>query len=43
MRLIIFDFDGTLADSRKLMIEARRQVFSRFGLPVPAPEASLAS
>jgi phosphoglycolate phosphatase len=42
MRLIIFDFDGTLADSRKLIIEAHRQVFSQFGLPVPAPEASLA-
>ena len=42
MKLIIFDFDGTLADSRKLIIEAHRQVFSQFGLPVPAPEASLA-
>ncbi len=42
MKLIIFDFDGTLADSRKLIIEAHRRVFSEFGLPVPAPEASLA-
>ena len=42
MKLIIFDFDGTLADSRKLIIEAHRQVFCQFGLPVPAPEASLA-
>ena len=42
MRLIIFDFDGTLADSRKLIVEAHRRVFSQFGLPVPAPDASLA-
>ena len=42
MRLIIFDFDGTLADSRKLIVEAHRRVFSQFELPVPAPEASLA-
>ena len=42
MKLIIFDFDGTLADSRKLIIEGHRQVFTQFGLPVPAPQASLA-
>jgi phosphoglycolate phosphatase len=42
MKLIIFDFDGTLADSRRLIIEAHRRVFSAFGLPVPAPAASLA-
>jgi phosphoglycolate phosphatase-like HAD superfamily hydrolase len=42
MKLIIFDFDGTLADSRKLIIEAHRQVFTQFGLPVPALRASLA-
>jgi phosphoglycolate phosphatase len=42
MQLIIFDFDGTLADSRRLIIEAHRRVFSEFGLPVPTPEASLA-
>jgi phosphoglycolate phosphatase len=42
MKLIIFDFDGTLADSRRLIIEAHRLVFSQFGLPVPKPEASLA-
>ena len=40
MQLIIFDFDGTLADSRKLIVEAHRRVFREFGLP--APEASLA-
>jgi phosphoglycolate phosphatase len=42
MKLIIFDFDGTLADSRKLIIEGHRQVFTQFGLPVPAAQASLA-
>lgn len=42
MNLIIFDFDGTLADSRKLIIEGHRRVFTQFGLPVPAPQASLA-
>jgi len=42
MKLIIFDFDGTLADSRRLIVEAHRRVFSAFRLPVPTPEASLA-
>jgi phosphoglycolate phosphatase len=42
MKLIIFDFDGTLADSRKLIIEGHRRVFTQFGLPVPPPQASLA-
>jgi phosphoglycolate phosphatase len=42
MKLIILDFDGTLADSRKLIIEGHRQVFTQFGLPVPTPQASLA-
>ena len=42
MKLINFDFDGTLADSRKLIIEGHRQVFTQFRLPVPAPQASLA-
>lgn len=42
MQLIIFDFDGTLADSRNLIVEAHRQVFTQFALPVPAPQASLA-
>ena len=42
MKLIIFDFDGTLADSRKLIIEAHRRVFTQFGLAVPPHEASLA-
>jgi phosphoglycolate phosphatase len=42
MKLIIFDFDGTLVDSRSLILECHRSVFTEFGLPVPAPEDSLA-
>ena len=40
MKLIIFDFDGTLVDSRKLISESNRVVFGQFGFPVPAEEAS---
>ena len=42
MRLIIFDFDGTLVDSRKLIWELHRLVFDEFGLPCPSREQSLA-
>ncbi len=42
MQLIIFDFDGTLVDSRALILECHRTVFSEFGLPVPAAQRSLA-
>jgi phosphoglycolate phosphatase len=42
MRLIIFDFDGTLVDSRKLIWELHRLVFDEFGLPRPSREQSLA-
>ncbi|HMM89141.1 HAD family hydrolase [Bradyrhizobium sp.] len=41
MKLIIFDFDGTLVDSRPLILESHRIVFSEFGLPVPSPAHSL--
>lgn len=41
MKLIIFDFDGTLVDSRKLILEAHRLVFGEFGLVCPSEEASL--
>lgn len=37
MKLIIFDFDGTLVDSRALILESHRVVFSEFGLPLPPP------
>ncbi|MGJ5049731.1 HAD family hydrolase [Bradyrhizobium oligotrophicum] len=42
MPLIIFDFDGTLVDSRALILECHRTVFTKFGLPVPAAQDSLA-
>ena len=41
MKLIIFDFDGTLVDSRKLILEAHRLVFGEFGLACPSEEESL--
>lgn len=42
MKLIIFDFDGTLVDSRALILESHRIVFADFQLPAPAPTESLA-
>ena len=42
MKLIIFDFDGTLVDSRSLILESHRIVFAEFRLPVPSPADSLA-
>ena len=42
MKLIIFDFDGTLVDSRSLILESHRLVFSEFQLAAPAPADSLA-
>ena len=41
MKLIIFDFDGTLVDSRPLILESHRIVFSEFRLPTPSPAHSL--
>ena len=40
MKLIIFDFDGTLVDSRKLITESNRVVFSQFGLSPPSEDES---
>jgi len=37
VKLIIFDFDGTLVDSRSLILESHRIVFSEFRLPPPVP------
>ena len=37
VKLIIFDFDGTLVDSRSLILESHRIVFSEFPLPPPVP------
>ena len=42
MKLVIFDFDGTLVDSRPLILESHRIVFSEFRLPAPLPAHSLA-
>ena len=41
MKLVIFDFDGTLVDSRPLILESHRIVFSEFRLPAPIPAHSL--
>jgi phosphoglycolate phosphatase len=41
VKLAIFDFDGTLVDSRKLIIEAHRVVFGEFGLARPSEAESL--
>ena len=41
MKLIIFDFDGTLVDSRSLILESHRIVFAKFEMPSPAPAHSL--
>jgi phosphoglycolate phosphatase len=42
VKLIIFDFDGTLVDSRSLIWESHRIVFAGFRLPPPSPIESLA-
>jgi phosphoglycolate phosphatase len=42
MKLLIFDFDGTLVDSRKLIIESHRIIFGEFGFALPSEEKSLA-
>jgi phosphoglycolate phosphatase len=41
MKLIVFDFDGTLVDSRALILECHRTVFTEFGLPLPSQRESL--
>ena len=40
MNLVIFDFDGTLVDSRKLITESNRVVFGQFGLSPPSEDES---
>jgi len=39
MRLVLFDCDGTLADSFGLIIETMRRCFATAGLPVPDDDA----
>ena len=41
MKLVIFDFDGTLVDSRKLIIESHRVIFGEYGFSPPSEEESL--
>jgi len=40
VKLVIFDFDGTLVDSRKLITESNRVVFGQFGLSLPSEDES---
>lgn len=42
MKLVIFDVDGTLVDSRKVILAAQAAAFSAHGLPIPSREESLA-
>jgi phosphoglycolate phosphatase len=42
VKLVIFDFDGTLVDSRKLIAESNRIVFGQFGFSVPSEDESFA-
>jgi phosphoglycolate phosphatase len=42
VKLVIFDFDGTLVDSRKLITESNRVVFGQFGFAPPSEEDSFA-
>ncbi len=38
-RLIVFDFDGTLVDSQRVIIECMSGAFAHHDLPVPSPDA----
>ncbi len=42
-RLILFDIDGTLVDSRAVILEAQRRAFQSAGLEPPAERAVLAT
>ncbi len=42
MRLILFDLDGTLLDSREHILATQARAFASLGLPAPEPERSLA-
>jgi phosphoglycolate phosphatase len=41
MKLIVFDFNGTLVDSRKLILESHRVIFTEFGFSLPCEDDSL--
>lgn len=38
-RLIVFDCDGTLVDSQRLIVDCVQEAFAGEGLAIPAPEA----
>lgn len=38
IRAVLFDVDGTLLDTRELILQATEQTLSKFGLPVPGRE-----
>ena len=42
VKLVVFDFDGTLVDSRTLILESHRVIFGEFSLARPSPQDSLA-
>ena len=37
-KLLLFDYDGTLVDSAKMIIEGTIEAFNRCGLAIPEPE-----
>ena len=37
-KLLLFDYDGTLADSAQMIIDGTIVAFNRCGLPTPKPE-----
>ena len=39
LRLVIFDMDGTLIDSQRVIIAAMRRTYEAFGAPCPYDEA----
>ena len=41
LRLVIFDVDGTLIDSQRLILAAMRQAFAEAGLPAPGDAVTL--
>ncbi len=43
MRLIIFDADGTIINSRSIILEGMRRVFMEFNYPTPPTDAALAT
>ena len=42
-KLVIFDFDGTLADTRKAIVAAKQETMRRLGLPVLSEEECASS